>query len=140
MTGPIPPFPTCPAEVPHGVGLAELVEQYNAHQNAHQFEVLVGRSAPADLDAVFAHTVAGLALGRALVDRLQAARWSTIRAALAADAGRGPEVAAACGPDGSEVAAGLRSWADGQSGSGLMAEWEAGVVDLLARSVEEAGR
>lgn len=136
MTGPIPPFPTRPAEVPHGVGLAELVEQYNAHQ----FEVLVGRSAPADLDAVFAHAVAALALARAVVDRLQAARWSTIRTALAADAGRGSEVAAACGLDGSDVAAGLRSWADGQSGAGLMAEWEAGVVYLLARSVEEAGR
>jgi hypothetical protein len=132
MSTPVPPFPTRPAEVPHGVGLAQLVEAYNGHQ----WEVLVGsRTRPADVDAVFAHALAALALLHALVDRLQAARWSTIRTALAADAGRGPEVAAACGLDGSEVAAGLRSWADGQVAAGLMARPEWGTVELLARSV-----
>lgn len=136
MNGPIPAFPSGPADVPHGVGLPALVEAFNAHQ----FEVLVGRSAPANLDAVFAHAVAALAVLHALVDRLHTDRWPIIRTALAADAGRGAEVTAACGLDGTEVAAGLRSWADGQVAAGLMAEWEAGVVDLLARSVEEAGR
>ena len=97
--------------------------------------MLVGRSAPADLDAVFAHALAALALLHTLVGRRQAARWSTIRTALAADAGRAPEVAAACALDGSEVAAGLRSWASGQVAAGLMAPPEWGAVELMARSV-----
>jgi hypothetical protein len=131
MSGPIPPFPTCPDEVPPGVGLATLVQAYNAHT----VEVLVGRRQPGDVDALFAHAVAALALLHTLVERLQAARWSTVRTALAADASRGAEVAAACGLDGSEVAAGLRSWADGQVAVGLMSATEWRVVQLLARAV-----
>ena len=133
MTAAIPPFPTRPRDLPHGVGLAELVEAYNRHE----VEVLLGRSAPADLDAVFAHAVAALALLHAAVDRLQAARWSIIRTALAADAGRAVEVAAACALDGTEVAAGLRSWASGQVEAGLMAPQEWGAVELMARTVAD---
>ena len=58
-----------------------------------------------------------------------------MRDALAADPARAGEVAAACGLEGSEVAAGLRSWAGGQVEHGLMEPWQWGVVDLLARSV-----
>ncbi len=86
-------------------------------------------------DTAFAHALAALALAHALVDRLQAARWSTIRAALAADASRAADVAAACALDGSEVAAGLRSWAAGQVSAGLMTRQEWGVVDLMARTI-----
>lgn len=132
MSATIPEFPTRPDEVPYGVGLAELVEQYHRHQ----YEELVGRrGGHADPDAVFAHSVAELALLHALVDRLQAARWSTVRAALSADVSRGAEVAAACGLDGSEIAAGLRSWADGQVQAGLMTAAGRGVVDLMARTI-----
>ena len=132
MSAPLPSFPTRPDEVPHGVGLATLVQAYNAHQ----VETIVGgRRQPADADAVFRHAVAALALLHALVDRLQAARWSTVRTALAADATRAADVAAACALDGSEVAAGLRSWAAGQVPAGLMTPQEWGVVDLMARTV-----
>jgi hypothetical protein len=115
--------------------MAALVEAYNTHQ----YEVLVARRVGSgDPDAVFVHAVAALALLHALVDRLQAARWSTIRAALAADASRAADVASACGLDGSEVAAGLRSWADGQTAAGLMSRQEWGSVELMARSVGRA--
>ena len=85
------------------------------------------------------HALAALALLHTITDHLFAARWATVRDALAADVARAAEVAAACGLEGSEVAAGLRSWAGDQVENGLMAEWQAGVVDLMARSIEEAG-
>ena len=113
------------------VGLATLVQAYNTHTVG----VLDGRRQSGDADALFAHAVAALALLHALVDRLQAARWSTIRAALASDASRAADVAAACALDGSEVAAGLRSWAHGQVAAGLMAPPEWGAVELIARTV-----
>ena len=129
----VPPFPTRPDEVPHGVGLAALVDAYNRHQT----EVLVRsrRNTEQADDELFAHALSALALLHALVDRLQAARWSTVRAALAEDVARAADVAAACALDGSEVAAGLRSWATGQVEAGLMQPWEYGVVDLMAVSI-----
>lgn len=127
----IPEWPATPAEIPDAVGLTRLTDAYSGHV----YEVLIGRSAPADLDAVFAHAVAALALLHTLMDRLQSARWATIRTALAADTTRAGEVAAACALDGTEVAAGLRSWAAGQVAAGLMAPPERGVVELLARAV-----
>lgn len=125
--------PRRPDEVPH-VGLVELVEQYGAHVYA----LLVGRPRIGDEVAaaqLFDHALAALALAEAVADRLRAARWSTVRDALAADAGRGAEVAAAVGLELDEVAVGLRRWADGQREHGLMTARDRNVVRLLARGV-----
>ena len=135
----IPAFPTQPAEVPDGAPVAELVASYSDHLRV----VLVNGlqlDDPEAGDEVVRHGLAALALLHALVDRLQASRWATMRDVLASDVARAPEVAAACALDGSEVAAGLRSWAAGQHRKGLMADWEVGVVDLMARTVEGGSR
>ena len=131
MSAPIPP-PSRPARTRcRRRGLAQLVEAYNARQ----YEVLVGRSAPANLDAVFAHALAALALLHTLVGRLQAARWSTIRTALAADAGwrrrsprHAPWTQARWPPGSARGHPAGRRWADGAA-----REW--GAVELMARSV-----
>jgi hypothetical protein len=133
MTATLPEFPARPSEVPHDVPLERLVDAYGDHQ----YQIIVNRQRDDEpsTDALFAHAVMALALLHAVADRLFAARWSTIRDALAADVRRADEVAATCALHGTEVAAGLRSWAEGQVEHGLMAEWEAGVVDLMARSI-----
>jgi hypothetical protein len=130
----IPDFPTRPHEgIPFTAPLGRLVEEYERHLRV----VVVDRIAPVDpsADELFAHAVAALALLHTMTDRLFQARWLTVRDALAADAARASEVAAACGLEGSEVAAGLRSWAGDQVAHGLMEEWQAGVIDLMARTV-----
>lgn len=134
----VPPFPTTPDEVPAGIGLVALVQALSDHRT----EVLLARPRvgedAAAADGVFAHATAALALQQTLLDRLQAGRWSLVRDALAADVERAADVAAACGLDGDEVAAGLRRWADGQLDHGLMTGQEAGLVELMARTIGDA--
>jgi hypothetical protein len=127
-------LPRRPSDVPHDVPLAELIRQYDDHVR----DVVVARPRigdPAKAEAMFEHAVAALAVAHAVVDRLFASRWSTVRDALAADASRGQEVAAACWLDPDEVAVGLSNWADRQNREGLMPDVEYRVVVLLARGV-----
>ncbi len=127
-------IPRRPSEVPHDVPLSELMEQYHSHVR----EVILARPQIADqvnADVLFEHALAALAVAHAVVDRLLAGQWPTVRDALAAEASRGPEVAAACGLDPVEVAVGLSNWADRQNRRGLMSDKEHRVVLLLARGV-----
>jgi hypothetical protein len=127
-------LPRRPSDVPNDVPLAKLIEQYQEHVRA-VFLARPGMADPATAEAMFENAIAALAVAHAVVDRLLAARWSTVRDALAADAGRGREVTAACGLDPDEVAAGLSNWADQQNREGLMSDAEYHVVVLLARGV-----
>jgi hypothetical protein len=130
----LPPFSTRPDEVPDDAPLPELVTAYQHHVHVVVVERL-RLANPDSADALFRHAIAALALLHAVTERLSAGRWATVSDALAADAGRAAEVAAACGLDGTEVAAGLRSWAAGQVEAGLMSPPEWGAVQLMARSV-----
>jgi hypothetical protein len=133
MSASIPEFPTRPHGPVHTVPLAELLDAYSGHMRV----LVVARPQDDDesADATFRHAVAALALLHTITDRLFQARWATVRDALAADVARAEEVAVACGLEGTEVAAGLRSWAADQVEHGLMAEWEYGITDLMARSI-----
>lgn len=121
----------------------ELYLRYIAHRDA----MLEGRPRlgdPATARAVFDHAVGALICmhmtrsysgARALL----VMRCPTVRIALAADAGRALEVAAACDLAPDELAAELRRWTAEQHRYGLMSDLELGVMMLHTRGLEAGG-
>ncbi|MGH3793264.1 MAG: hypothetical protein ACRDSP_00055 [Pseudonocardiaceae bacterium] len=109
--------PTRPGDIPHGVGLRQLVDQMEEHRTALFFHRHGG--APLDGAALTAHCLADLAYGAALSERVLYGRWLVAVDALNAGASH-DQVASAMGLDVDELIAGLRAWAHGQLRYGLM--------------------
>lgn len=108
----VPPAPTSPAELPHTLGLTDLVAIYHRHVDplvdAHHG--LGPGLRPGELAG---HAIAALAVQHALAERALYTRWVNVRDALR-DGATVEQVATAMGLDVDEVTVGLRSWADGQ--------------------------
>jgi hypothetical protein len=94
-----------------GASLRELLDAWHSHVAP----LVDARCNIGDLPAarLARHALAALAAGQALTDELMALRWVTVCDALRYGAPM-RHVAGAMGLDVDEVAAGLRSWADGQ--------------------------
>src|SRR5438874_1414598 len=92
--------------------LHDLLAGYDQHVAA-LVRARHGLGKPEPAYRLRADALDALAYGQALTDRLMAMRWVTVADALASGAPIA-HVAAALGLDITEVAAGLRSWADGQ--------------------------
>jgi hypothetical protein len=130
---PIPPRPTDPASTSPRDPLAGYESHLTPLVNAS-----LGVGEPEPVGRHRADALAALVGGRALADRLTAMRWVTVAEALAHGAPVA-HVAAALGLEIDEVAAGLRSWADGQhQHAGLSAAARAEVHALP--DDREAGR
>jgi hypothetical protein len=105
-------MPARPGDIPHTASLHQVLDALHAHQGRlvdarHN----IGDPIPAGMLA--RHAVALLAVEHALADRVLAARWVTAGEALTYGATI-KQVATAMDLTAVEVAAGLRSWADGQ--------------------------
>jgi len=111
--------PTRPGDVPRDVPLAQLADHYARHILAlveHRHGLLPLADAQIVVDALTA-----LRFGAALVERTEAARWSTAATALAAGAGLEP-TAAAMGLDVDGLRIGLAGWAAQQHRHGLIGD------------------
>lgn len=107
-----PDFPASPRQISHTVPLRALADAYQAHAGALVYHTH-GIGEPLRSEQVAAHALADLATSHALASRVLAGRWCAVRDALAAGATIAA-VATAMELDADEVAAGLRSWAEGQ--------------------------
>lgn len=118
--------------------LRDLLDGYQSHVSA-LVNARHGIGEPEPVGRLRGDALDALACGQALADQILASRWVCVLDALTYAASV-DDVAAAMGLDGSEVAAGLRSWADGQlrlrysSGGqlGITPAQHAEVLDLVA--------
>jgi hypothetical protein len=111
MSNPSIPPPVRPTDLT-GVSLRELLDAWHLH-TAPLVNARHGIGDPEPIGRLRAEALDVLACGQALADQILAMRWVTVAEALAFGAPLG-HVAAAMGLEPDEVAAGLRSWADGQ--------------------------
>lgn len=107
-----------PADFPHDTTLHALLDAFFAFL-APITNANYGIGEPQTADQVADAALGALAAQHALLDRLAAMRWCTVRDALVYGATI-DQVAEAMALERDEVAAGLRSWADGQHEHGLM--------------------
>jgi hypothetical protein len=127
---------TRPADLT-GASLRELLAGYEAHTtplvNARH-----GLGEPEPVGRLRADALDVLVCGQAIADYILAMRWVTVAESLAYGAPLG-HVATAMGLEPDEVAAGLRSWADGQhQHAGMSAAARGEIYGLL--DGEEAAR
>jgi hypothetical protein len=92
--------------------LRELLDSYEAHRTP-LVNARLGIGTARSAGRLRAAALDTLVCGQALVDHILAVRWVTVAEALTYGAPLA-HVAAAMGLEPNEVAAGLRSWADGQ--------------------------
>jgi hypothetical protein len=107
---PTPPL-ACPGALA-GVPLHDLLSWHEEH-DASLVRARIGVGEPEPVGRFRADALDALVCGQTLADRLMAMRWVTVAEALAYGAPV-THVGAALGLGIDEVAAGLRSWADGQ--------------------------
>lgn len=104
--------PRRPADFPHGTTLHALLDAFFSFLGKVTNACYgIGDSQPAEQTAAAA--LGALAAQHALAERLLAGRWCTVRDALVYGATL-DDVAESMALERDEVAAGLRSWADGQ--------------------------
>lgn len=96
-----------------GASLRELLDAWHAHVAPLVDARCRPPGGPLPAARLARHALDALAAGQALTDELMALRWVTVCDALRYGAPM-RHVAGAMGLDVDEVAAGLRSWADGQ--------------------------
>jgi hypothetical protein len=125
---------TRPADLA-GASLRELLDGYQAHLSALVY-ARHGIGDPEPVGRLRTDALDVLACGQALVDQIHAGRWVTVAEALVYGAPLA-HVAAAMGLEVDEVAAGLRSWADGQHRHGGLS---AAARDEVCALLDEVAR
>jgi hypothetical protein len=115
-------MPTRPGDIPHTASLRQVLDALRLHQG-RLVDARHGIGDPIPAEQLSRHAVALLAIEHALADRVLASRWVNVGDAVTYGATI-DEVVTAMDLTVVEVAAGLRSWADGQRQFGHITDAE----------------